>query len=200
MYRPYEQKDRSFKWHLNNYVFGLYTLVFKRLGSVRFFHFVFFQYFFLLAVHYCKKKWWGRWRSWWRCLLQHSSDKVNVVPWVQRRWNEPRTFSVSHTCSHSTIGHHLLKMWSSQMVYINSAILVNEHDQTYCGVEAGSRQTIDYITEIKANSHQFSSLLGGPCLSEGKNIPTYGDLPPHPWSGFRYKLPCWVHHQHPIGC
>ncbi len=46
MYRPYEQKDRSFKWHLNNFVFGLYTLLFKRLGSVRFFHFVFFQYFY----------------------------------------------------------------------------------------------------------------------------------------------------------
>ncbi len=41
----------------------------------------------------CKKKIWGCWRSCWRCLLQQSSDKVHVVPWVQRSWTEPRTKS-----------------------------------------------------------------------------------------------------------
>ncbi len=40
----------------------------------------------ICGIVLCKKKWWGCWRSWWRCLLQHSSDKVH---WS---WNEPWTF------------------------------------------------------------------------------------------------------------
>ncbi len=58
---------------------------------------------------------------------------------------------MSHTCSTSTIDDHLPKCSTNNITVDFFSIIINEHDQTYCGVEAGWRGSIDSYSVFPGN-------------------------------------------------
>lgn len=61
------------------------------------------------------------------------------------------------------------------------------------------KQAQDSFSHQPPSSYQFSPLLGRASLPQGEDVSTNRDFPPDAWSRLRHKLPCRVHHQHPVG-